>query len=145
MSDLLQVAVGAHGDLDRWNSVTSIDVAASISGAIWYVKGKGDALKNVGFKVDTTRELLTMDFVGHDRRSIFEPFRFVMHRRDGVLIDSRDDPEGSFDGQVYDTPWGRHSRCLFQREGAMGVAEYTIPLHLARICHRRDHPDPGWR
>ena len=34
MSDLLEVAVSAHGGLDRWDSVTSIDVAASLLIAI---------------------------------------------------------------------------------------------------------------
>jgi hypothetical protein len=105
MNDLLEAAVAAHGGLDRWKNITSIDVAASITGAIWYVKSKGDALKNVRFEVDTTRELLTMDFVGEDKRSIFEPFRVVMQRRDGALIDARDDPERSFDGHQRETPW----------------------------------------
>ncbi|MGA8332178.1 MAG: hypothetical protein WB777_23250 [Mycobacterium sp.] len=40
MSDLLEVAVSAHGGLGRWDSVTSIDVAASITGATWFVKGR---------------------------------------------------------------------------------------------------------
>src|SRR6516225_10450132 len=105
MNDLLESAVPAHGGLNRWNQVRSITVDASITGPIWYVKGKGDALKDVRFEVDTTRELLTMDFVGQDKRSIFEPSRVVMRRRDGALIDSRDDPERSFDGHVFDTPW----------------------------------------
>ena len=73
MGDLLAEVVTAHGGMDRWNSVTSVNVAASITGATWFVKGKGDALKDVRFQVDTTRELLTMDFVGQDRCSIFEP------------------------------------------------------------------------
>jgi hypothetical protein len=103
MSDLLEVALAAHGGLHRWNGITSIDVAASITGATWFVKGKGDALKNVRFEVDTTRERLTMDFVGQDKRSIFEPFRVVMQRGDGALIDARDDPERSFDGHVFAT------------------------------------------
>jgi hypothetical protein len=65
-------------------------------GATWFVKGNGDALTNVRFEVDTTPELLAMDFVGQDKRSIFEPSRIVMQRGDGALIDSRDDPERSF-------------------------------------------------
>jgi hypothetical protein len=85
MSDLLGIAVAAHGGLDRWERVTSIDVAASITGATWFVKGKGDALKNVRFEVDTTRELLTMDFVGQDKRSVFEPCRVMMQRGDGAV------------------------------------------------------------
>jgi hypothetical protein len=46
-SELLDLAVKAHGGLDRWNKVNAIKVAASITGAIWFVKGKGDVLKNV--------------------------------------------------------------------------------------------------
>jgi hypothetical protein len=46
-----------------------------------------------------------MDFVGQNQRSKFEPFRIVMERGDGALTDSRDDPERSFDGHAYDTPW----------------------------------------
>jgi hypothetical protein len=75
VNDLLESAVAAHGGLDRWNEVKSITVDASITGALWYVKGKGDALKDVRFEVDTTRQLLTMDFVGQDKRSVFEPLR----------------------------------------------------------------------
>ena len=70
MSDLLEKAVTAHGGMDRWNSVTSIDVAASIMGATWFVKGKGDALKYVRFAVDTTRGRLTMDFVVEDKHVV---------------------------------------------------------------------------
>ncbi|MFZ0997594.1 MAG: hypothetical protein WBP98_09375 [Candidatus Sulfotelmatobacter sp.] len=42
-SELLDLAVQAHGGLDRWNKVKAIKVAASITGAIWFVKGKGDS------------------------------------------------------------------------------------------------------
>ena len=105
MNDLLESAVPAHGGLNRWNQVRSITVDASITGPIWYVKGKGDPLKDVRFEVDTTRDLLTMDFVGQDKRSIFEPLRVVIQHRDGALIDARDDPERSFDGHQRETPW----------------------------------------
>ena len=105
MSDLLDNAVAAHGGLDRWNEVKSITVDASITGAVWSVKNQGDALKNVRFEVDTTRELLTMDFVGQDKRSVFEPYRVEIRRTDGGLIDARDDPERSFDGHQFETPW----------------------------------------
>jgi hypothetical protein len=103
MSHLLESVVAAHGGLDRWNQVKSIAADASITGAIWSVKGKGDALKDVRFEVDTTRELLTMDFVGQDKRSVFEPARVVIQRHDGALIEARDDPERSFDGHQLET------------------------------------------
>ncbi len=50
---------------------------ASITGGIWYVKGKPDALKDVIIEADAHRQHLTMDFPGKNKRSIFEPNRIV--------------------------------------------------------------------
>ena len=105
MNDLLETALTAHGGLDRWNEVRSITIDASITGAIWYVKNQGEALKDIQFEVDTTRQRLRVDFIGQDKRSIFEPFRVEMQRSDGQLIDARDDPDKSFDGHQLETPW----------------------------------------
>jgi hypothetical protein len=46
MNELLALAVKAHGGLERWTKVKSVKVAASIVGAIWFVKSKGDACYN---------------------------------------------------------------------------------------------------
>ena len=102
MNELLQLAVRAHGGLDRWNKVKAIKVAASITGAIWYVKGKPDVLKNVVLTVDTRNEHVTVDFPGQDRRANFEPNRIVIETANGTLIEARDNPEETFAGQ---TPW----------------------------------------
>src|ERR1700685_2380091 len=71
--ELLDLAVKAHGGLDRWNKVNAIKVAASITGAIWYVKGKADFLKDVLLTAETRRERVTVDFPGQNKRAIFEP------------------------------------------------------------------------
>ena len=105
MNDLLETAVTAHGGLDRWNQIKSIAVGATITGALWSVKSTGDGLDDVRFEVDTARETLTMDFVGQDKRSVFEPQRVELQSGDGVLIDARDDPERSYDGHQFDSPW----------------------------------------
>jgi hypothetical protein len=104
-SDLLNLAVKAHGGLDRWNKVKAIKVAASITGAIWFVKGKGDFLKNVVLTAETRNERLTVDFPGQDKRAVFEPSRILMEKVDGTLIEARDNPEKSFEGQQRETPW----------------------------------------
>jgi hypothetical protein len=78
MNELLESAVTAHGGLDRWSKVKSITVDASVTGAVWPVKGVADALRDVRFEVGTTRQLLTMEYVGHDRVSVFEPHRVVV-------------------------------------------------------------------
>jgi hypothetical protein len=105
MNELLNLAVRAHGGLERWNRVKSVKVAASITGAIWFVKSKGDALQNIVMTIETTTERLVTDFPGQDKRSIFEPARVVIEKTDGTPIMARDDPEKSFEGQQRETPW----------------------------------------
>jgi hypothetical protein len=89
MNDLLQLALVAHGGLDRWKKVKSVKVAASITGAIWYVKGKGDFLNNVVLTAETRNERLTVDFPGQNKRAIFEPERVVIETEDGTPIEAR--------------------------------------------------------
>jgi hypothetical protein len=105
MTDLLDLAVQAHGGLDRWNKVKAIKVAASITGAIWYVKGKTDVLKNVVLTVETRNERVTLNFPGQNKRALFQPNRVVIETVDGTLIEARDNPEKSFEGQQRETPW----------------------------------------
>jgi hypothetical protein len=105
MSDLLDLAVKAHGGLDRWNKIKAIKVAASITGAIWYVKGKADFLKNVLLTVETGNERVTVDFPDQDKRAIFTPDRIVIETAKGTLIEARDNPEKLFEGQQRETPW----------------------------------------
>jgi len=104
-SALLDLALKAHGGLDRWNKLHSIKVAASITGGIWWVKGKGDFLKNVVLTAETRNQRLTIDFPGQNKRTIFQPNRVVIETADGTLLDSRDNPEQSFAGQQRETPW----------------------------------------
>jgi hypothetical protein len=67
--------------------------------------GNGHALKDVRFVVDTTKQLLKMDIVSQERRTVFEPHRVAIQDSDGAVIDARDDPERSFDGHRLETAW----------------------------------------
>jgi hypothetical protein len=105
MDELLNFAIKAHGGLDRWSKVKAIKVGASITGVIWYVKGKPDFLKNIVLTVETRTERVTVDFPGQDKRAIFEPNRIVIETMNGTLIEARENPEESFKGQQRETPW----------------------------------------
>jgi hypothetical protein len=105
MNELLSLAIKAHGGLDRWQKVRRVEATASITGAIWYVKGRPDVLKNVVVASETGPERVTMTFTGQDKRSTFEPDRVVIETNNGTLIEARDNPEASFDGQQLNTPW----------------------------------------
>jgi hypothetical protein len=120
MNDLLGTAVAAHGGLDRWNQVRTVAFDAAITGAFWHLKGQGDALQDVRLEVDTTRQLVTIEFAGQDKRSVYEPHRVVVQRRDDTIIEARDDPERSFDGQQFETPWDDVHLAYF-----VGEAQWT--------------------
>jgi hypothetical protein len=105
MTELLDLAVTAHGGLERWNEVKTIQIVASITGAIWYVKGKPDVLKNVLVTASTREERATIDFPGQNKRAIFQPNRVVIETADGILIESLSSPKESFEGQQRETPW----------------------------------------
>ena len=130
MNDLLQLAITAHGGLERWEKVTSIEAGASITGAIWYVKGRPDVLKNVQVRADTRVEQLTMNFVDQDKRSSFQPDRVIVETKDGTLIDTRDNPEASFEGQTTGTPWDDVHVAFFSGEALWTYL--NIPFLYAR-------------
>ncbi len=47
MSDLLQLAVEAHGGLQRWNQLKTVTASMSSTGAIWHIKGRPNVLKDI--------------------------------------------------------------------------------------------------
>jgi len=116
MNDLLQTAVTAHGGLKRWREISEIKVAASIRGAIWFVKGQGDYLKDIIMIVDTKQERLITNFPGQDKRFIFQPSKIVMEHSDGTAIQVRETPEKFFLGQKRETPWDDLHVGYFQGE-----------------------------
>ena len=116
MNDLLRRAVDEHGGLKRWNEIKSVTVAASLTGAIWFVKSQGDYLKNVVMTVDTRKEKMTTEFPGQDKRFVFEPQRLLMEKRDGTLLKERSDPEKYFEGHTRETPWDDLHVAYFQGE-----------------------------
>jgi hypothetical protein len=47
MNSLLKLAIEAHGGVDRWNHLKSLKAHLSVTGGIWYVKGRPDVLKAI--------------------------------------------------------------------------------------------------
>jgi hypothetical protein len=105
MNDLLAIAVKAHGGLDRWSKVKAVRIAASITGAIWFVKGKRDFLKEIVLTAETENERVVVDLPRQQKRAIFEPDLISIQTMTGSPIESRQNPEESFARQQRDTPW----------------------------------------
>ena len=61
MSDLLALAVSAHGGLERWNSFRTLAARMSVGGGIFAAKQNPGLQDNVTYKVFTREERLTID------------------------------------------------------------------------------------
>jgi hypothetical protein len=116
MNDLLDLALKAHGGLKRWNKVQAVKMEGSITGAIWYVKSKPNYLKNVIMTADAKTERVVTEFPGQDKRSTFEPNRVAVGKLDGTVVEERENPEQSFEGQERDSPWDDIHAAFFSSE-----------------------------
>jgi hypothetical protein len=47
MNELLELALSAHGGLERWREVQTIDLKLSITGGLFRIKGFPEGLPNV--------------------------------------------------------------------------------------------------
>lgn len=105
MNELLQLAITAHGGLERWNRLNTVSVEASITGGIWYLKGRPDILKNVVMDVSLHTEKLVMSFPGTDKRTTFEADRIIIEGLDDSPPKTYQHPITAFEGHVRETPW----------------------------------------
>ena len=105
MNDLLALAIDAHGGMETWEKLTSATVPASITGAIWYVKGQGDVLKDVVMDLELQKEKMVMAFPGSEKKTSFEAEEIVVHGYDGKPSQTFVHPLANFEEHTRDTPW----------------------------------------
>ena len=149
MTDLLEMAVAAHGGLERWSAVKTIDVDLCITGAVWYVKGRPNVLQNITMQVHTDEERVSTTFADKDMRTTFEPDRVVIEKKDGTPIESRSDPERSFEDQPPGAPWDDVQVAYFSGEALWTYLTtpflYTRPGFVAEEIGPIEVAGEKWR
>lgn len=107
MNELLELAVKAHGGLDRWEKISKVNAQSNIGGALWHIKGNPGLLDDYNFEIKTHEQHVIFNgFSAVDRRSIYTPDHVsVESTSTGETFLSRDNPRDSFDGHVLETPW----------------------------------------
>src|SRR5258708_13216428 len=74
MNELLELALSAHGGLERWREVQTIDLKLSITGGLFRIKGFPEGLPNVFMHIEAQRPAVnitpykTSDGRGHFTR-----------------------------------------------------------------------------
>jgi hypothetical protein len=150
MNELLELAVSAHGGLDRWKRIRSIDVSLIISGQLLEVKGFPEH-QHTKVTIDADRPRTVMEPYGEEgARGIYTPGRvWIEARNDGREIMELKEPRASFAGHVRDTKWDQLQRLYF-----LGYAMWnylTTPFIFVRdgfdIQELAPHEEDGqsWR
>jgi hypothetical protein len=105
MNELLDLAIAAHGGMDRWRQLRTLRVRFSAGGLLFAAKGQRRALDDVEALVDVTRPRTTLvPYPSPGRRGVFEPERVWIEADRGELLEERQQPRAAF-GRVRQRLW----------------------------------------
>src|SRR5262245_15133092 len=114
MNDLLDLVVRAHGGLERWRQVNTLDVRLSLAGALYRIKGDFQGIVDVNMKIAVERPFLSLTpYPRPDLRGLFTPERVWIEDMAGTLVEEREKPHASFSGHILQTPWDNLHRLYF--------------------------------
>jgi hypothetical protein len=114
MSDLLELAIDAHGGLDRWRAIETLDVRISLTGRLFRAKGYPEGVPNVLMRVYAHRIAVDVSpWTGLGTVGHFVPDRVWITDGGRNVIKERSDPRRSFAGHVPETPWDQLHRLYF--------------------------------
>jgi len=114
MTELLDLAIAAHGGWDRWQDVTTITAKARIGGALWASRGKAGILDDVTATAQAhVPRLEYAPFGTPGRHSLWEPGVTAIVDEDGRTVDHRLNTRASFDGMTREDRWDDHHLIYF--------------------------------
>ena len=115
MSDLLELAMSAHGGLDRWREIKTLDLRMSLTGSLFRIKGYPEGVPNVLMHVDTQRIAVdTSPWTGVGTVGHFIPDRVWITDGERRVVEDRRNPRASFAGHVRSTRGTNCSASILQ-------------------------------
>ncbi len=141
MSDLLEMAMEAHGGLERWQRVTTLVATASIGGAMWTRKGHRGALEDVAVQVDVRRQRVSYSpFIRPGLQSLYEPGRVSVLTDSGSVLLTLENPRDSFAGHSLETQWDELQLAYFS--GYAMLTYLTTPFLFTLPGFRYEEVEP---
>jgi hypothetical protein len=141
MSDLLDLVLHAHGGLDNWKSVTSVDVRMTLGGYLFEIKQHPDGLRSALVKVSTQRpRTLIVPFPEKGKRGIYQDGRAWIQTDPGEIVEELLEPRKAYVGHERRTPWNDLQYLYF-----IGYAfwnYFTTPFLLASDAVTCEEVDP---
>src|ERR1700754_2629747 len=138
MTELLDLALTAHGGLDRWRKLTQLRVECSVGGTTWPSDG---VLAQTVATLDTRCQDVTFDpFGAPGHRSRYTPDRVEIIDADGTVLKGRDDPRRLFEGYAKASSWGGLHKAYFAGYALWNYL--NLPFLLAQNGFRGEEIEP---
>lgn len=117
MNALLKDVLAAHGGLERWRRLSSVDATIVSGGGFFALKGIIQDAEPRRITASLHDQRLTLEPYGApDQRSAFTPERVAVEKLDGNILAERFAPKDSFAGHQMHTPWDPLHRAYFNGE-----------------------------
>ncbi len=135
MSELLDLAIAAHGGMQRWEQIQTCTAHLAAYGPLLEMKGATSILGQPGgeflFRGDAHSQRATISpFKTTGRHGVFAPDRTAIETDDGHVIEERANPRAAFAGHTRQTPWDDLDLIYFISYASWNYL--TTPFLLAR-------------
>jgi len=128
-ADLLDLALIAHGGLDRWKQLRQVKLHLSTDGYLWSVKGHEGLLRDQHMLVYLHKQASVQEKIFPEGlRSAFEPKRASLSTRDGKLVEELANPRETFKGLKWEDHWSRLQVVFFSTYAT--YTYFTTPFNL---------------
>lgn len=114
MTNLEDIVIAAHGDIERWRSFNTLTAQVTNGGALWDIKGQTGLLDHYTVSIDLHRQFASHSpFGGAGRKSHYTPDRVAVMTTGDDVIEERVNPRAAFAGHVLETPWDQLDSVYF--------------------------------
>lgn len=114
MTDLLDIAIEAHGGWTRWAEIRTLRAHIEVGGAVWQLKGWPGAYADIHASVETQRQRVEYaPFLERGQRGVYEPARTAILAGDGEILEERESPRALFAGHSLATRWDAQNLLYF--------------------------------
>ena len=117
MTDLLDDVIAAHGGMDAWDRLQTVQGQFRIGGAIWVFKSVPDVLADVTISAQLhTQDITICPVGGAGNSSVFADRRLEWRSESGAVLETRTDPKTLLEGVSYDAAWDAQQAAYFASE-----------------------------
>ncbi|EPR12449.1 hypothetical protein M527_01575 [Sphingobium indicum IP26] len=114
MSELLDLAIAAHGGWDRWEQINELKAHFHAEGTVWHVKQWPGAYADMHCSISTRKPHTEFTpFLKEGQHCVWEPDSTAIVADSGELIDKRENPRSFFEGHSIPTPWDEQHLVYF--------------------------------